>query len=59
MFCAYVLGPSEVLELRLVGPDDYMRLVQVFRWIDGASWFDLSEPRVSFGLRQLREAVTL
>ena len=47
VYLAHVLGPSEVLELRLVGPDDYMRFVQVFRWIDGASWFDLSEPRIN------------
>ncbi|MFO1059986.1 MAG: hypothetical protein U1E53_23845 [Dongiaceae bacterium] len=26
--------------------DDYMRMTQVFRWLDGAAWWDVAEPRV-------------
>lgn len=45
-------GFSPLSSGQLPDTDDYMRLLQVRRWIDGASWFDFSQPRVDppFGL---------
>ena len=38
---------NTILELRLSDPDNYLRFVQVFRWIDGAAWYDVSQPRMN------------
>ncbi|HYD32453.1 MAG TPA: hypothetical protein VEB64_16545, partial [Azospirillaceae bacterium] len=38
---------QNVLDLRLGDTDDTMRLLQVFRWLDGAAWTDLAEPRLN------------
>ena len=46
LVAAYVWGPSPVLLGVLPGPDDYMRMVQVFDWLDGAAWTDLSQRRL-------------
>ena len=40
-------GGSPVLSGKLPDTDDYMRMVQVFRWLDGAAWSDVSEPRMN------------
>jgi len=46
---AMIAGISGAGEERQLLPDtdDTMRAVQVLRWIDGAGWRDLSEPRLS------------
>ena len=33
----------------LADPDDYMRLNEVVNWLQGFSWYDLSQPRLSPG----------
>src|SRR5262249_14399339 len=51
--CAFMIGltlasgVSPVLSGKLPDTDDYMRMVQVFQWLDGASWQDLLEPRLN------------
>ena len=37
----------KVMQYSFPGPDDYMRIVQVLNWIDGASWFDFNQPRIN------------
>ena len=46
-FFFYIKQGSEVVQLQLTDPDDYMRLVQVSRWLNGASWYDVSQPRMN------------
>ena len=43
---AAIMGAGEPRSL-LRDTDDTMRAVQVLRWLDGAAWSDLSEPRLS------------
>lgn len=43
----YAKQGTEVAQLQLSDPDNYMRLVQALRWIDGAEWHDLSQPRIN------------
>ncbi len=43
---AYVLGPSPVLDGTLTAVDDYMRMVQVYDWLDGAGWYDVRQDRL-------------
>ena len=38
---------KSIADNRLTGPDDYMRFVQVHRWLDGGGWYDFSEPRIN------------
>jgi hypothetical protein len=40
-------GMAGVLEGRLGDTDDYMRLLQVGRWLDGAGWYDTTMPRLN------------
>ncbi|MDX2028506.1 MAG: hypothetical protein SFW62_07715 [Alphaproteobacteria bacterium] len=40
---------SSFRTLALADPDDYMRLNQVINWLQGQSWHDLSQPRMSPG----------
>lgn len=43
---AYVLGPSPVFDGTLTAVDDYMRMVQVHDWLDGAGWYDVRQDRL-------------
>jgi hypothetical protein len=50
---SYLFNPKALyLQGRFYDTDDYMRFVQVFRWLDNpagllASWYDLREPRLN------------
>lgn len=47
---SFLLHPTSVLYTgQLNDPDDYMRLNQVLNWLQGQSWFDTSQPRLSPG----------
>ena len=35
-----------VIDGQLVNNDDYMRMVQVTDWMEGAGWYGLRQPRV-------------
>ncbi len=44
---AFVLfGGASISELRLTDPDNYLRMLQALRWLDGASWYDMTQPRM-------------
>lgn len=43
----YMKQGAQVAELQFADSDDYMRLVQVSRWIDEAGWNDLTQPRMN------------
>ncbi len=40
-------GFAGALEGQYRDPDDYMRLLQVGRWLDGAGWYDTTMPRLN------------
>lgn len=39
-------GFSPITRAQLPDTDDYTRMAQLKRWLDGASWFDLTQPRI-------------
>ena len=43
----YLLLGADITQLHFSDPDDYMRIVQVLSWLDGASWYDMSQPRMN------------
>lgn len=38
---------NSIREQILLGPDDYMRAIQVSGWVDGRDWHDFTEPRMN------------
>jgi hypothetical protein len=38
---------GDTANLQLTDPDDYLRLVQTTQWLDGADWYDVSQPRMN------------
>jgi hypothetical protein len=40
-------GISGALDGRLPDTDDYMRVLQAMRWLDGGGWHDMLEPRLN------------